>query len=107
MSKITFAPRYLIVIAEIISTRWCGTRHHSPLGGNNVNSIRYRSFLLCVALLAAASSVVAQTYPFPAATPNTDVPCSACPGRETLLTIGYPPVLKFVGRWADSETAKE
>jgi PKD repeat protein len=72
-----------------------------------VNSIRYRPFLLCLVLLVAASSALAQTYPFPASTPNTDVPCSACPGSETLLSIGYPPVLKFVGRWADSSTAKD
>jgi PKD repeat protein len=68
-----------------------------------VNSIRYRSFLLCLLLLVAASSALAQSYAFPASTPNTDVLCSACPGRETLLTIGYPPVLRFVGRWADAE----
>ncbi|MEA2329327.1 MAG: hypothetical protein QOE68_4286, partial [Thermoanaerobaculia bacterium] len=68
-----------------------------------MNSIRYRSFLFCVLLLVAASSAVAQNYAFPALTPNTDVLCSTCPGRETLLTIGYPPVLRFVGRWADAE----
>jgi len=68
-----------------------------------VNSFRYRSFLLCVLLVAAATGAVAQNYAFPAATPNTDVLCSLCPGRETLLTIGYPPVLRFVGRWADAE----
>jgi len=72
-----------------------------------VNSIRYRSFLLCVVLLIAASSAIAQTYPFPSDSSGTDVPCSACAGRETLLTIGYPPVLKWVGRWADSENAHE
>jgi PKD repeat protein len=68
-----------------------------------VNSIRYRSLLFCLLLLVASSSALAQTYAFPAATPNTDVLCSTCPGRETLLTIGYPPVLRFVGRWADAE----
>jgi len=68
-----------------------------------VNSIRHRPFLLCVLLLVAASSAVAQNYAFPALTPNTDVLCSTCPGRETLLTVGYPPVLRFVGRWADAE----
>jgi PKD repeat protein len=70
-----------------------------------VNSIRFRPFLLCVVLLVAATSAVAQNYPFPASTPNTDVKCSLCPSRETLLTIGYPPVLRFVGRWADAESA--
>lgn len=72
-----------------------------------MNSIRYRSFLLCVVLLIAASSAVAQTYPFPSDKANTDVLCAACAGRETLLTIGYPPVLKWVGRWADAENAKD
>jgi len=62
-----------------------------------VNSIRYRSFLLCVVLLIAASSAVAQTYPFPTDMSNTDVPCTACAGRETLLRrlsldlVGLPP----------------
>src|SRR5207249_3983905 len=46
-------------------------------------------------------------YVFPAYTSNTDVLCSTCPGRETLLTIGYPPVLRFVGRWADAEIAHD
>ncbi|MGA8808804.1 MAG: PKD domain-containing protein [Thermoanaerobaculia bacterium] len=69
--------------------------------------MRYRSFLLCVLLVAAATSAVAQSYAFPASTPNTDVLCSTCPGRETLMTVGYPPVLRFVGRWADSEIAKD
>jgi PKD repeat protein len=73
------------------------------LGETKVNSIRHRSFLLCVVLLAAASSALAQSYAFPASTPNTDVPCTTCPGRENLLTIGYPPVLRFVGRWCDAE----
>ena len=68
-----------------------------------MNSTRYRSFLLCVLLVAAATGAVAQNYAFPALTPNTDVVCSGCPGRETLLTVGYPPVLRFVGRWADAE----
>ena len=72
-----------------------------------MNSIRYRSFLLFAVLLIAASSAVAQLYPFPADKPNTDVLCSACAGRETLMTIGYPPVLKWVGRWADAENAKD
>jgi len=72
-----------------------------------VNSIRYRSFLLCVLLLLAASSAVAQKYAFPASTPNTDVLCSSCAGRETLQTIGYPPVLRFVGRWADAENERD
>jgi PKD repeat protein len=72
-----------------------------------VNSIRFRPLLLCVVLLVAATSAVAQNYPFPASTPNTDVKCSLCPGRETLLTIGYPPVLRFVGRWGDAESAHE
>jgi PKD repeat protein len=80
-------------------------RHHGSFWGKKVNSIRHRSFLLCIVLLLVAGSSAAQTYPFPAATPNTDVPCSTCPGRETLLTIGYPPVLKWVGRWADAESA--
>jgi PKD repeat protein len=71
-----------------------------------VNS-RYRSFLLCLVLLVAAFDVTAQTYSFPAATPNTDVLCSTCPGRETLLTVGYPPVLRWVGRWADAESARD
>jgi len=72
-----------------------------------VNSIRYRSFLLCLLLLVTASSAIAQNYAFPAYTPNTDVLCSTCPGRETLLTIGYPPVLRFVGRWVDAESEKD
>jgi PKD repeat protein len=72
-----------------------------------VNSIRFRSLLLCVLLVAAATGAVAQNYAFPASTPNTDVLCSTCPGRETQLTIGYPPVLRFVGRWADAESAKD
>jgi PKD repeat protein len=72
-----------------------------------VNSIRHRSFLLCLVLLLVAGSSVAQTYPFPAATANTDVPCSTCLGRQNLLTIGYPPVLKWVGRWVDAESAHE
>jgi PKD repeat protein len=70
-----------------------------------VNSIRHKWFLLCLVLLLVAGSSVAQSYPFPAATPNTDVLCAACPGREKLLTIGYPPVLRWVGRWADAESA--
>ena len=73
--------------------------------GTYVNSIRHKWFLLCLVLLLVAGSSVAQTYPFPAATPNTDVLCAACPGREKLLTIGYPPVLRWVGRWADAESA--
>ncbi len=72
-----------------------------------MNSIRFRSLLFCVVLLVAATSAVAQNYPFPASTPNTDVMCSLCPGRETLLTIGYPPVLRFVGRWGDAESARD
>lgn len=75
-----------------------------------MNSIRYR-LLFGVLLLVAASSAVAQNYPLPALTPNTDVPCTptSCPNyaRENLLTIGYPPVLSFVGRWADSESARD
>jgi len=72
-----------------------------------MNSIRFRSFLLCAVLLLAAAGAFAQNYPFPASTPNTDVKCSGCPGRETLLTIGYPPVLRFVGRWCDAESARD
>lgn len=72
-----------------------------------MNSIRLRSFLLCVGLFVAAWSAVAQTYPLPASTPNTDVLCATCPGRTTLLTIGYPPVLSYVGRWGDAEIAKD
>ena len=79
----------------------------APFGGNKVKSIRYRSFLLCVLLLIGASSAIAQYYPFPADKPNTDVLCSACPSRETLLTIGYPPVLRWVGRWADAENVRD
>jgi hypothetical protein len=70
-----------------------------------VNSIRFRPLLFCVVLLVAASSAVAQNYAFPASTPNTDVKCSLCPGRETLLTIGNPPVHSWAGRWADAESA--
>jgi PKD repeat protein len=79
----------------------------APFGGNKVKSIRYRPFLLCVLLLIGASSAIAQYYPFPAEKPNTDVLCSACPSRETLLTIGYPPVLRWVGRWADAENVRD
>jgi PKD repeat protein len=56
-------------------------------------------------MLAAVAQ--AQDWALPASTSNTDVPCSGCLGKETLKTIGYPPTLKFVGRFVDSERIKE
>ena len=58
-------------------------------------------------LMLTAAAAYAQDWPLPASTPNTDVPCSSCKGKETLKTIGYPPTLKFVGRFVDSETTLE
>jgi PKD repeat protein len=55
-----------------------------------------------------AASAYAQDWPLPAATPNTDVLCAGClNGKDGLKTIGYPPTLRFVGRFVDSETTKE
>lgn len=54
-----------------------------------------------------AAAAFGQDWPLPASTPNTDVPCSTCVGKETLKTIGYPPVLGFVGRFVDSEISPE
>jgi PKD repeat protein len=68
---------------------------------------KFKSLLFCAALILVATGALAQNYPFPASTPSTDVMCSGCPGRETLLTIGYPPVLRFVGRWCDAESARD
>jgi len=56
-------------------------------------------------LLAAVAH--AQDWPPPASAPNIDVLCSSCLGKETLKTIGYPPTLKFTGRFVDSERIKE
>jgi PKD repeat protein len=59
-------------------------------------------------LLVVASAVGASAQPYwslPAATPNTDVPCTGCGGtREGKLTAGYPAVLRYVGRFDDSDS---
>ncbi len=55
-----------------------------------------------------ASAAYGQDWPPPAATPNTDVLCAGCfNGKDGLKTIGYPPTLRFVGRFVDSEATKE
>jgi PKD repeat protein len=55
-----------------------------------------------------ASAAYGQDWPLPAATPNTDVLCAGCfNGKDGLKTIGYPPTLRFVGRFIDSEATKE
>ena len=73
-----------------------------------MNSIRRKWFFLCsLVLMLPAAAALGQDWPLPAATPNTDVPCSTCFGKNTLKTIGYPPVLGFAGRFVDSETTSE
>ena len=78
-------------------------------GGEKVNSIHRRCFFVCVlVVLLTAAATYAQDWPLPAATPNTDVPCTGCfNGKDGLKTIGYPPTLRFVGRFTDSEATKE
>lgn len=60
--------------------------------------------MCCLALMSVTATVYAQDWPLPAATPNTDVLCAGCyNGKDGLKTIGYPPTLRFVGRFLDSE----
>jgi PKD repeat protein len=75
--------------------------------GETMNSFRPRLFLLCLISIAVASAALAQDWPLPAATPNTPVPCTSCAGKGSLLTAGYPPVLSYVGRFADAEAVTD
>lgn len=64
--------------------------------------------LLGLLALSIATAASAQDWPPPAATPSTDVPCVGClNGKDALKTIGYPPTLRFVGRFVDSEATHE
>jgi PKD repeat protein len=58
-------------------------------------------------MLMTTAVAHAQDWAMPASAPNTDVLCLSCLGKETLKTIGYPPTLKFTGRFVDSERIKE
>ena len=51
-------------------------------------------------------AVVAQVWPLPARTQNTEVPCNPCPGnsRTDLMTAGYAsPITTYTGRFLDSQ----
>jgi PKD repeat protein len=73
------------------------------MGENKVNWFRSKLFLGSLLVIVAAATASAQNYPLPSSAPNTNVPCTGCDEREGMLTPGYPPVLSFLGRFADSE----
>ena len=73
------------------------------MGESNVNRFRLMVFLCGLLSIAVASVASAQDWPLPASSPNTPVPCTGCLGKSDLLTPGYPPVLGYVGRFADAE----
>jgi PKD repeat protein len=84
---------------------------HSPFqsilsafrGRENVSRI----LKLCFTLLVVPAALLAQGWPLPAKTPNTEVPCNPCPGytRTDLVTVGYSsPITTFTGRFLDSQT---
>ena len=55
----------------------------------------------------APFAVLAQTWPLPARTQNTEVPCNPCPGnsRTDLVTVGYSsPITTYTGRFLDSQS---
>jgi PKD repeat protein len=73
-----------------------------------VNWFRWKSTLFCLAAMIVASVASAQDWPPAAATPGTPVACATCLGSNVgKLTPGYPPVLSFLGRYADSEAEKD
>jgi len=71
-----------------------------------VNSFCSKLLQCCLLVIATAVGAYAQPYwSLPSATPNTDVPCTGCGGtREGKLTPGYPSVLRYVGRFDDSDS---
>ena len=69
-----------------------------------MNWFRSKLFLCCLLVIGGVTAAFGQDWPLPAATPNTNVPCTGCAGdKNGMLTPGYPPVLHFLGRYADSE----
>lgn len=73
------------------------------MGERNVNWLRSKLSHCLLLVLAGAATASAQDWPLPAATPNTNVPCTGCAGDQNgKLTPGYPSVLRYVGRWEDS-----
>lgn len=65
--------------------------------------------LFVLGTLMSAASLLAQGWPVPASTPRTDLPCntSGCLGKENLKVVGYPPTLRFVGRYLDSTANRD
>jgi len=68
-----------------------------------------RLFSAVLTLLFASALHAQGPWVKPAATPNTDVKCTSCPGKANgLLTPGYPlPLSHFIGRFLDSTATND